>query len=294
MKESSCLIFHKNSTLRILITTFISKEAWENFIMFLILGNSLIFALDNPLSDQNSLQSQVLDNIDYVLTSIFSLEMALKVISLGFLFNCEKNKKAYIRNSWNQLDCFVVIASILSWAGASNSSLKSLKSLRALRALRSLRMIARNDSLKIVVNAVFQTIPSIGNLSIVAIIINLVVSINTINSWKGAFHYCSLPAGKEELYSKIVTKTNCLENDGLWLNNRRNYDDILSASLSFFLVVVNEDWLPLMYASVDSVGIDMQPIKNYAPYAVFIYYALVIIGTILFKLLINFQITINN
>lgn len=281
LQESSCFLFHQDSKIRKKISALISNEHWESFIIILILANSIVLALDNPLSNPDSVLNKILDTLDYIFTSVFTLEMTLKIISLGFLFNSLDNKRAYIRNFWNQLDFVVVQASILSWAVASNSSLRSLKSLRALRALRSLRMIAKNESLRIVVNAMFQTFPSIGNLAVVAFIFNLMVSINTMNAWKGTFYYCSLPTGTYIDYMKIITKSDCLNAGGNWINKKRNFDNILSASLSFFLIMVNEDWLPIMYSSIDSVGIDMQPIRNTNSSSVFLYYLMIIIGNII-------------
>ena len=281
LQESSCFLFHQDSKIRKKISALISNEHWESFIIILILANSIVLALDNPLSNPDSVLNKILDTLDYIFTSVFTLEMTLKIISLGFFFNSLDNKRAYIRNVWNQLDFVVVQASILSWAVASNSSLRSLKSLRALRALRSLRMIAKNESLRIVVNAMFQTFPSIGNLAVVAFIFNLMVSINTMNAWKGTFYYCSLPNGTYKDYLKIITKSDCLNAGGSWINKKRNFDNILSASLSFFLIMVNEDWLPIMYSSIDSVGIDMQPIINTNSSSVFLYYLMIIIGNII-------------
>jgi len=281
LQESSVFLFHQDSKIRKKISSLISNQAWESFIISLILVNSMILALDNPLSYPDSVLNNVLDNLDYIFTSIFCLEMTLKIISFGFLFNNSDNKKAYIRNSWNQLDCLVVLGSLFSWAGASNSSLRSLKSLRALRALRSLRMIAKNESLRILVNAIFQTIPSIGNLAIVAFLVNLVVSINTMNAWKGTFYYCTLQSNNTANFSAILTKNDCFTYNGTWANKRGNFDNILTASLSFFLISVDEDWLPIMYSSIDSVGIDQQPIKNNNPAAVLVYYLMIIIGNVI-------------
>jgi hypothetical protein len=44
------------------------------------------------------------------MTILFVLEMIVKVIALGFMFN---GRNSYIKNGWNQLDFIIVIASII-------------------------------------------------------------------------------------------------------------------------------------------------------------------------------------
>jgi voltage-dependent calcium channel T type alpha-1H len=65
-------------------------------------------AVDNPLDDPESNLKLILNIIDIFFSAIFVLELILKVISLGFLYNHASNDNAYIRNSWNVLDILVV------------------------------------------------------------------------------------------------------------------------------------------------------------------------------------------
>lgn len=98
----------------------------------------------------------ILSYLDLTFTIIFSLELALKVISSGFIYNHDNNNNAYLRNSWNVLDFVVVSTSIIDQSGITNiPSLKALKTLRVLRALRPLRVVSRNENLKIIVDALF-------------------------------------------------------------------------------------------------------------------------------------------
>jgi hypothetical protein len=52
-----------------------------------------------------------LTDIDFVISIIFVLELFIKIISYGFLFNGEHS---YLRNNWNILDFFIVIISIIT------------------------------------------------------------------------------------------------------------------------------------------------------------------------------------
>ena len=84
--------------------------------------------------------------IDTTFTALFTFEMVLKMLALGFLI---PTATAYLANGWNQLDFAVVCVSLVSLvpritSGSSSSALNSLKTLRSLRALRPLRMISRS------------------------------------------------------------------------------------------------------------------------------------------------------
>ena len=48
---------------------------------------------------------------DILMTTLFSLEMVLKVIVSGFLFN---GKNSYMLDSWCQLDFLIVLISVIN------------------------------------------------------------------------------------------------------------------------------------------------------------------------------------
>ena len=104
------------------------------------------------------------------------------------------------------LDFVVVLASLSNLAVGqdSSSALKSIRSLRALRALRPLRMISRNESLKLVVNALFRAIPELGNVTLISGLALLIFAILGINFFKGTFYHCTF---EDEA---IKSKEDCL------------------------------------------------------------------------------------
>ena len=62
--------------------------------------------LEEPLSDPNSTFNHVLKDVNIVITIIFTIEMIIKIIVFGLLFN---GGNSYLRNGWNTLDCFIVV-----------------------------------------------------------------------------------------------------------------------------------------------------------------------------------------
>ena len=127
-----------------------------------------MLAIDDPLADPDSTFSLVLKTIDFFFTILFTIEMILKVISMGFYWKPDYYPRGdipppYLKVGWNILDFVVVVTAWLNMAlGDSAGGLKALRSIRALRALRPLRMISRNEGLKLAINSLFRSIPELG------------------------------------------------------------------------------------------------------------------------------------
>jgi hypothetical protein len=92
--------------------------------------------------------------IDIGTTTIFTLEMILKIIARGFVF-C--GKKSYIRDPWNILDSSTVAFSILSLTPLPNK----LSIVKVFRIMRPLRVIGRIEGLKLQVLSLIHSVPKI-------------------------------------------------------------------------------------------------------------------------------------
>ena len=159
---------------------------FDNVILVWIILSSVCLAIENPTLDPESGVMVFLDYADYVFTAVFVCEMSFKVIALGMM----GHPKAYMSSGWNVLDGTIVTISVLSLASAGNNNLMVLKSLRTLRVLRPLRMIARNEGLKLVVNALLRAIPSIINVMVVSLLVFLIFAVFAVNLFKGTFYNC--------------------------------------------------------------------------------------------------------
>ena len=118
----------------------------------------MCLAVEEPGQNQEVLD--VLSLLDYIFTVIFSFEMCIKIVCLGFVFD---SRYSYMRNSWNVLDGTVVAASILSLS-IEAQDIGWVRGFRVLRALRPLRVIKRIPELKQVVNSLFSALPTLGNV----------------------------------------------------------------------------------------------------------------------------------
>jgi lysylphosphatidylglycerol synthetase-like protein (DUF2156 family) len=168
----------------------VGHEYFDNIILFLIVFSTIMLVLESPLMDPNSQRADNLFYIDLVVTTLFTIELVLKVIVLGFLLNGEES---YIKNAWNIMDFVIVAFSLvsLSFHGSGNS-LGVIKTFRMLRVLRPLRMISRNPGLKIAVNSLINSIPFIRDVIVVSLLFLLLFAILCTNFYKGAFYSCQV------------------------------------------------------------------------------------------------------
>ena len=73
-------------------------------------------------------------------------------------------------DDWNQLDFFIVVASIIDWC-SPESDLGFIKILRLLRTFRPLRFLSHNKGMRLVVNALMDSVNAIMNVTVVVILI---------------------------------------------------------------------------------------------------------------------------
>lgn len=198
-------------------------KVFEIIIMTLIIVSSIMLIVDNPYIDPESDSIVFIGYLDNCFTVLFTIEALIKIIAMGFFFNNstlrEKKLDPYMRSPWNVLDIIVVAASLMDFVvmvkastateepedgegGALTSNLKSVKALRALRALRPLRMISRNQGMKLIVNALLASLPSIMNVTIVCILFILIFAIVGVSFFKGAYGHCVMD--DEEMMAKVT------------------------------------------------------------------------------------------
>ena len=144
MSESSWLIFHQKSKFRKFLTGILGTKFWDRFTLVLIFVNGIMLAVDNPVQQKSAIMSEITKGLNKTFTIIFLIEMACKIISMGFLFNSVNNDRAYIRSYWNFIDFIVVLFSGVDLV-STNSTFKSFKILRCFRALRPLKVINKNE-----------------------------------------------------------------------------------------------------------------------------------------------------
>ena len=136
---------------------------------------------------------------DVILTILFFMEMMLKIVTFGLV----RGEKAYLRDAWNRMDCFIVIISMLNLVGSSE--FKFFKGLRALRGLRPLRLVSRYQNMRIVINSIFAAAPALLNAGVVLVLFFFIFAIVGVQFFKGKLARCETIEKAVLLY----TETEC-------------------------------------------------------------------------------------
>ena len=112
--------------------------------------------------------------------------MVLKILGMGFIFN----KGAYLRDSFNILDFFIVMSAYFSMLDSEGSSVGiSFKSLRAFRVLKPLRAVNNIPGLKLIMSAIMSALPMLKDTIIVLLFFFLIFAIGGINLFSGMLRY---------------------------------------------------------------------------------------------------------
>lgn len=125
--------------------------------------------------------------VDYLFNGIFIVEMVVKLIAHGLVMD----NFSYLRDIWNQLDFFIVWASIADMS-LSGYDLAVVKIFRMLRVLRPLRVINHNPEMKMIVGALIESMGHIANVLIVVAVVYLIFAIIGVNLYGGKFQHCSI------------------------------------------------------------------------------------------------------
>ena len=200
----------------------INGSGFNNFIMFFIIFNTAILAMDHHNSlecisntvhfgDNGTQANAVWDpedgghykemcqsetfimietSLNYLFNFVFTMELILKILGMGF--------KAYIRVPFNQLDFFIVTTSILDMVGealqqpgedsSGLGSLKMFRILRLFRVLRVARFLYKNKNLKRVLQTVFGSGEALGNLGLFIFFSIMLFGIMGMHMFGGNYH----------------------------------------------------------------------------------------------------------
>lgn len=97
----------------------IVAKIFDTVIMTLIIISSITLVIGGPVENPDDGLIIFISYLDNCFTVLFTIEMLIKVIALGFISTnktmANKGHTAYLRNPWNVLDFIVVIASLFDF-----------------------------------------------------------------------------------------------------------------------------------------------------------------------------------
>ncbi|XP_044123509.1 voltage-dependent L-type calcium channel subunit alpha-1S [Neovison vison] len=291
-EASSFFIFSPTNKIRVLCHRIVNATWFTNFILLFILLSSAALAAEDPIRAE-SVRNQILGYFDIAFTSVFTVEIVLKMTTYGAFLH----KGSFCRNYFNILDLLVVAVSLISM-GLESSAISVVKILRVLRVLRPLRAINRAKGLKHVVQCVFVAIRTIGNIVLVTTLLQFMFACIGVQLFKGKFFSCN---DLSKMTEKECRGYYYVYKDGdptqmelrprQWVHSDFHFDNVLSAMMSLFTVSTFEGWPQLLYQAIDSYKEDTGPIyNNRVEMAIFFIIYIILIAFFMMNIFVGFVI----
>lgn len=133
-------------------------------------------ALDDPTTNETNI---VFTYTDYIFLALYSIEMILKIVGLGFIFP----KGAYLRDAWNILDFIIVVSGYIPFLFQGGSV--NLVVLRTFRVIRPLRTISGIEGLRVLVSALLSAVPLLRDTILVLSFFFIIFAIAGLQLWSG-------------------------------------------------------------------------------------------------------------
>ncbi len=146
------------------IEQFVTHHAVQHFLVFLIVVNAAILGIETSNTVMTS-WGEELFLLDHTILGIFIVEIILFIAARGF---------AFFKDAWCVFDFIVVGIALVPASG-------SLSVLRALRVLRVLRLINKVESMRKVVGGLLSSLPGLGSVFGLIMIIFYVASVIATN-----------------------------------------------------------------------------------------------------------------
>lgn len=125
--------------------------------------------------------------LEIFLISVFALESLLKIVGMGFI----TEKGCYMRDCWNIIDFFVVIAGFSSFIG-NTAKVSALRTIRILRPLRSINSVKGTflfslylKEMKLLVKSLIKSLPDLGNVVVFLIFVIVLFGILGMQLFSG-------------------------------------------------------------------------------------------------------------
>ena len=148
---------------KVKVRRFVEGALFQNFILAVIIINSILLGV-MTYPKIMTVAGPLLHLICNICVGIFTIEIILKLYVYG---------KNFFKSGWNNFDFIIVAISLVP----TGSAFSSFRVFRILRALRALRLITQLEKLRVIVQAIIDSIPNVGWASVLLLIIFYIFSI---------------------------------------------------------------------------------------------------------------------
>uniref|UniRef100_A0A8K9UC73 Voltage-dependent T-type calcium channel subunit alpha n=1 Tax=Oncorhynchus mykiss TaxID=8022 RepID=A0A8K9UC73_ONCMY len=199
----------------------VSSRYFNRGIMISILINTLSMGIEFHQQPQEL--TDILEISNLVFTSLFSLEMLLKLLAFGLF--------GYIKNPYNGFDSVIVIISVWEIVGQADGGLSVLRTFRLLRVLKLVRFL---PALRRQLVVLMKTMDNVATFCMLLMLFIFIFSI----------------LGMHLFGCKFGLKLD----SGDTLPDRKNFDSLLWAIVTVFQILTQEDWNLVLYNGMASTS----------------------------------------
>uniref|UniRef100_A0A8C1NSZ6 Calcium voltage-gated channel subunit alpha1 I n=1 Tax=Cyprinus carpio TaxID=7962 RepID=A0A8C1NSZ6_CYPCA len=207
--------------MRVKLRGIVESKYFNRGIMVAILINTISMGIEHH--EQPEELTNVLEICNIVFTSMFALEMILKLTAFGF-FN-------YLRNPYNIFDGIIVIISVCEIVGQSDGGLSVLRTFRLLRVLKLVRFM---PALRRQLVVLMKTMDNVATFCMLLMLFIFIFSI----------------LGMHIFGCKFSLKTDT----GDTVPDRKNFDSLMWAIVTVFQILTQEDWNGVLYNGMASTS----------------------------------------
>ncbi|XP_062416038.1 voltage-dependent T-type calcium channel subunit alpha-1G isoform X1 [Pungitius pungitius] len=188
-------------------------------IMIAILINTLSMGIE--FHEQPEELTNALEISNIVFTSLFALEMLLKILVYGPF--------GYIKNPYNIFDGIIVVISVWEIVGQQDGGLSVLRTFRLMRVLKLVRFMPALQRQLVVL---MKTMDNVATFCMLLMLFIFIFSIL-------GMHLFGCKFGSEG-------------NSGDTVPDRKNFDSLLWAIVTVFQILTQEDWNKVLYNGMAS------------------------------------------
>uniref|UniRef100_A0A8C1LKG5 Voltage-dependent T-type calcium channel subunit alpha-1H n=1 Tax=Cyprinus carpio TaxID=7962 RepID=A0A8C1LKG5_CYPCA len=207
--------------MRVKLWGIVESKYFNRGIMIAILINTISMGIEHH--NQPDELTNVLEICNIVFTSMFTLEMILKLTAFGFF--------EYLRNPYNIFDGIIVIISVCEIIGQSDGGLSVLRTFRLLRVIKLVRFM---PALRRQLVVLMKTMDNVATFCMLLMLFIFIFSI----------------LGMHIFGCKFSLKTEA----GDTVPDRKNFDSLLWAIVTVFQILTQEDWNMVLYNGMASTS----------------------------------------
>jgi hypothetical protein len=274
-------IFAEDNAFRFYVAKLVCHPVFELFVTLVILESCVALGFENPTNRRDAGVQSFLDINSIVLVVLFAVEALLRCVAFGVFAGDD----AYLRDSWNCIDFFVLLVSFIAIF---------FPTAKALRSLRVFRLAAKIRATRVVISAVVSAVPGIANVFLLIAFTFVVFGILGVQLFKGSFVMCN-----DESITVRMNCTGYFEQTTTWyqaingttythqttvLTERRwehdffNFNHLGYAVLTLLQQMYNDGWSSVLFSAMDATNYDTAQRVNASPVNALFFVVFVMVG----------------